>query len=104
MAMHHITKDGYSTVLKTSVEHSPEFWRMIDQLFALDALIDVRDPADVAGVGEFALASVFARDAIADYAQSISPGCAGNLASALRAHLERIQQDADEAVELERVA
>jgi hypothetical protein len=92
MPMHQITRDGYSTVIKTSVEHSPEFWRMIDQLFAIDALIDLRDPTSVAGVGEFALASVFALDAVADYARSLAPGCAGDLRAAMRAHVDRMRQ------------
>jgi len=91
--MHTITKDGYSTVLKTTVEHSPAFWRMIDQLFALDALIDLRDPTAATMETEFEAASVHAQCAIADYANSVAPGCAGSLRNALYSHLDRIAED-----------
>jgi hypothetical protein len=104
MAMHHITKDGYSTVLKTSVEHSPEFWRMIDQLFRLDGLIDVRDPTSVASDIEFEHAFAAYLDAHADYAKSIAPGCASNLTNALCLHSDRLRHEAAEAADLEWVA
>jgi hypothetical protein len=103
MPAHQITKDGYSTVLKTTVQHSPEFWRMIDRLFALDALIDVRHPEDVTSETEFAVASVYAESAIEDYAKSIAPGCAGDLRNALYAHLGRIQYEAADMADVESI-
>jgi len=104
MPMHQITRDGYATVLKTTVEHSPEFWRMIDELFKLDAEIDVRDPLDVTSEREFEHASQRAQHAIADYAKSVSPGCAGDLRNALYAHLGRIQYEAADKADVEWVA
>jgi hypothetical protein len=104
MAMHHITKDGYSTVLKTSVEHSPEFWRMIDQLFKLDALIDVRDPLAATTEVEFDVTAIAAESAIAEYATSIAPGCGGNLRNAFFSHTGRLRYEAAERAEVEWVA
>jgi hypothetical protein len=104
MPMHTITRDGYSTVIKTTVEHSPEFWRMIDRLFALDGLIDVRDPTEVADEIEFAVAAIYAQDAIRDYAASIAPGSAGDLNNALRSHLDRIRFEAADKADVEWVA
>lgn len=97
MSMHTITKDGYSTVLKTTVQHSPEFWRLIDELFKLDALIDVRDPLAVTNEIQFDLAALAAESAIAEYATSIAPGCAGNLRNAFYSHCGRLRYEASEA-------
>jgi hypothetical protein len=102
--MHTITKDGYSTVLKTTVEHSPEFWRMIDELFKLDALIDVRDPLATTTEVEFDVAAIAAESAIAEYATSIAPGCAGNLRNAFFSHTGRLRYESAERAEVEWVA
>jgi hypothetical protein len=104
MPAHVITRDGYSTVIKTTVQHSPEFWRMIDRLFALDALIDLRDPLDVASAIEFEHAFAAHLDARAEYAKSIAPGCAGKLTSALCSHHDRMIHEAAERAETEWVA
>jgi hypothetical protein len=104
MPMHQITKDGHCTVLKTTVQHSPEFWRMIDRLFALDALIDVRDPLAVTTEVEFDVAAIAAECAIAEYATSIAPGCAGNLRNAFYSHTGRLRHEAADKVETEWVA
>jgi hypothetical protein len=104
MPAHIITRDGYSTALKTTVEHSPEFWRMIDRLFALDALIDLRDPLDVASAIEFQHAVTAYLDARADYAKSLAPGCAGKLTVALCSHHDRMIHEAAERAETEWVA
>ncbi len=104
MAMHTITKDGYSTVLKTTVDHSPEFWRMIDELFKADAEIDVRDPLDVTTDIEFGHARTRAMHAIAEYAMSIAPGCGGDLSIAYRSHLDRLRFEAADTADVEWVA
>jgi hypothetical protein len=96
MTMHTITKDGYSTVLKTTVEHSPAFWRMIDALLRLDALVDVRDPLAVTTEVEFDVTAIAAECAIAEYATSIAPGCAGNLRNAFYSHTGRLRYEAAE--------
>jgi hypothetical protein len=101
MPAHIITRDGYSTVLKTTVQHSPEFWRMIDRLFALDALIDVRDPLDVTNEVEFDIAAIAAESAIAEYATSIAPGCGGNLRNAFYSHTGRLRYEAADKAETE---
>jgi len=104
MPMHTITRDGYSTVLKTTVDHSPEFWRMIDELFKADAQIDVRDPLDVTSDIEFDHASAAANHARSEYAKSIAPGCAGDLSAAYRSHLNRIRFETADKADLEWVA
>ena len=104
MPMHQITKDGYSTVLKTTVDHSPEFWRMIDELFKLDALIDVRDPLSTTTEVQFDVAAIAAESAIAEYATSIAPGCAGNLRNAFFSHTGRLRFEAADKADMEWVA
>jgi hypothetical protein len=104
MPMHQITKDGHCTVLKTTVQHSPEFWRMIDRLFALDALIDLRDPLDVANAIEFERAFAAYLDAKVEYAKSIAPGCAGKLTVALCSHHDRMIHEAADKADVEWVA
>jgi hypothetical protein len=104
MPAHVITRDGYCTILKTTVQHSPEFWRMIDRLFALDALIDLRDPLDVASAIEFEHAFAAYLDAKAEYAKSIAPGCAGKLTSALCSHHDRMIHEAADRADVEWVA
>jgi hypothetical protein len=101
MPAHQIMKDGYSTVLKTTVQHSPEFWRMIDELFKLDGLIDVRDPLDVTSEVEFDYAMSRLNAAMEDYAETIAPGCAGYLSHALKAHLDRLRFEAADKADAE---
>ena len=104
MPMHTITRDGYSTVLKTTVGHSAEFWRMIDALLRLDALIDVRDPLAVTSEVEFDVAAIAAESAIAEYATSIAPGCGGNLRNAFFSHTGRLRYEAADKADVEWIA
>jgi hypothetical protein len=103
MSIHQIAKDGYSTVLKTTVEHSPEFWCLIDELFKLDTLIDVRDPLDVTSELAFEHASQRMQNALSDYARSVSPGSAGDLRNALYSHLGRIRYEAAAMADVESI-
>jgi hypothetical protein len=104
MPAHVITRDGYCTVIKTTVQHSPEALSYIDRFMALDALIDLRDPLDVANAIEFERAFAAYLDARADYAKSIAPGCAGKLTSALCSHHDRMIHEAADRAETEWVA
>jgi hypothetical protein len=104
MPAHQITRDGHCTVLKTTVQHSPEFWRMISDLFAADEHIDLRDPLGVTTEIEFGHARTRAMQAISEYAATIAPGSGGNLSAAYRAHLDRIRFEAADKAETKWVA
>jgi hypothetical protein len=96
MAMHELFADGYSTTLKTTVRHSPEFWIMIDRLFALDALIDVGNPTAVTTAKEFETAFTNALRARSAYSESISSRSPSDLRNALYLHFKRIELDEKE--------
>jgi hypothetical protein len=104
MPAHVITRDGYCTVIKTTVQHSPEALSYIDRFMALDALIDLRDPLDVASEREFEHAFAAYLDARAEYATSIAPGCAGNLRNAFYSHTGRLRHEAADRADVEWVA
>jgi hypothetical protein len=55
---HYIYKDGYSTVLKTGIQHAPETWAYISAFLRFMELHNPEAPLDVAESGDIYKAMV----------------------------------------------